>query len=248
MTAVPFPFPFGVFTLNMDFFDEFKSAFLLLGDFDGELWRIIGVTLEMSLTSTLISCLIGMPLGIAAGRTDFRGKGVFMRITNVLMGLPPVVAGLVVFMLLSRKGPFGTFGLLFSVPAMIIAQVLLITPIVTGLSASACSSHAASLTETAKGLGIKRGRQVLLMLSECRTQLFSVAAAGFGRAVSEVGAVQLVGGNVQFKTRVMTTAIMLETNKGNFEFAIALGIILLLISFIISGTAYTLAEKKNDKN
>ncbi len=232
----------------MDFFEQLKSAFTLLCSFNGELWQIIGVTLEMSLTSTLISCLIGMPLGMTAGRSDFIGKGAFMRITNVLMGLPPVVAGLVVFMLLSRKGPFGSLGLLFSLPAMIIAQVLLITPIVTGLSASLSAARAPSLTETASGLGIGKGRQVLLLLGECRAQLFSVAAAGFGRAVSEVGAVQLVGGNVQFKTRVMTTAIMLETNKGNFEFAIALGIILLLISFVINGLAYTLAEKTNDKN
>jgi tungstate transport system permease protein len=164
------------------------------------------------------------------------------------MGLPPVVAGLVVFMLLSRSGPFGSLKLLFSVTAMVIAQVILITPIITGLSASVSSARAGRLKETATGLGIGRFRQVLLLLSECRVQLISVALTGFGRAISEVGAVQLVGGNIQYKTRVMTTAIMLETNKGNFEFAVALGIILLLLAFIFNSVAYIMQEKFNDRS
>lgn len=223
--------------------DYIKQAFSLLLGGDSELWQIIGVTVRMSLLSTLISCLIGLPLGVAAGRAEFRGKGLFVRITNTFMGLPPVVAGLIVFMFLSRSGPFGSLKLLFSVTAMVIAQVILITPIVTGLSASVSSARAGRLKETAVGLGIGRLKQVLLLLSECRAQLISVALTGFGRAISEVGAVQLVGGNVQFKTRVMTTAIMLETNKGNFEFAIALGIILLLLAFIVNSVAYAMQEK-----
>jgi tungstate transport system permease protein len=225
-----------------------KQAFSLLLGGDRELWQIIGVTIRMSLLSTLISCLIGLPLGVAAGRANFRGKGLFIRVTNTLMGLPPVVAGLVVFMLLSRSGPFGSLKLLFSVTAMVIAQVILITPIITGLSASVSSARAGRLKETATGLGIGRFRQVLLLLSECRVQLISVALTGFGRAISEVGAVQLVGGNIQYKTRVMTTAIMLETNKGNFEFAVALGIILLLLAFIFNSVAYIMQEKFNDRS
>lgn len=220
-----------------------RQAFSLLLGGDRELWQIIGVTVRMSFFSTLISSVIGLPLGVALGRAKFRGKGIFLRITNTLMGLPPVVAGLIVFLLLSRRGPLGSLQLLFSVRAMVIAQILLITPIITGLSASVSSVKAKSLCETADGIGISKFRQVFLLLTECKSPLISVILTGFGRAISEVGAVQIVGGNVQWKTRVMTTAIMLETNKGNFEFAIALGIILLILAFVVNSFAYRLQEK-----
>ncbi len=195
---------------------------------------IIAVTLRMSFFSTLISSALGLPLGILLGSSEFRAKPWINRLTNTLMGLPPVVAGLAVFLLLSRSGPLGTLKLLYSVKAMVIAQVVLITPIITGLASGIVSLKAPQIKETAIGLGIRPMKQLFYIFYECRSQLVSVIMAGFGRSIAEVGAVQIVGGNVQFKTRVMTTAIMLQTNMGKFKFAIALGVVLLLLSFMIN--------------
>ncbi|MEG2958213.1 MAG: ABC transporter permease [Oscillospiraceae bacterium] len=210
------------------------EAVRLLFGADNELRQIIWVTLQLSFTSTLIASVIGISLGLFLGTGRSVLRKCLLRITHTLMGLPPVVAGLVVFMLLSRKGPFGSWQLLFSMPAMVIAQVILITPIVSGLTASAVSARAEQLFETTRGLGLPHWKERLLLLFELRRQLVSVLLMGFGRAISEVGAVQLVGGNIQHKTRVMTTAIMLETNKGNFELAVALGGVLLLIALCVS--------------
>ena len=208
-----------------------------------ELAKIIGVTLQMACFSTVISTVIGVPLGILIGLSDFRGKRILMRVLNTLMGLPPVIAGLIVFFILSRSGPLGTFRLLYTVTAMVIAQVLIITPIVCGISATALSELAPRVHETVRGFGLSRAREILYLLYQSRSQLISMVFVAFGRSIGEVGAVMLVGGNVQYKTRVMTTAIMLETNKGNFEFAIALGVLLLLISFIINSLALSLEER-----
>lgn len=226
--------------------DTFLEALKLLFGNDAELRQIVGVTLQMSLSSTTIAVLLGMPLGMLLGSRTFPGKRYVMRIVQTLMGLPPVVAGLLVFMLLSRQGPLGSFRLLFSVQAMVIAQVILILPIVAGLTASLISVRAPLIQETTRGLGLSRSKEGYLLLYESKRQLVSVAMTGFGRAIAEVGAVQLVGGNIQYKTRVMTTAIMLETNKGNFELAVALGMLLLLISLIVNSFAQMLQEEKND--
>ena len=150
------------------------------------------------------------------------------------MGLPPVVAGLIVYMLFSKNGIFGSMELLFTVEVMVIAQCMLIIPVVINLTHSITSVNASPLLETAKGLNFSKGKTALLMLTENKSALFSVILTAFGRSIAEVGAVSLVGGNIQWKTRVMTTAIMLETNKGNFSFALALGFILLLISFVVN--------------
>ena len=206
----------------------------MLLSMDKELLHIIGVTLRMSFFSTTISCLIGIPLGVLISKSSFKGKGTVKKLTGTLMGLPPVVAGLVVYMLFTKFGPFGSLGLLFTVDVMVIAQCMLIIPVVINLSESITSINAGRLTETAKGLNLSRSKTALLILSENRQALFSVVLTAFGRSIAEVGAVSLVGGNIQWKTRVMTTAIMLETNKGNFSFALALGIILLLISLIVN--------------
>lgn len=227
----------------MDFFIEALERFF--GEND-ELRGIVLVTLKMSLCSTSIAVIIGMPLGMLIGSREFPGKKYVVRITQTLMGLPPVVAGLVVFLLLSRSGPLGAFKLLYTVKAMVIAQVVLLTPIVCGLSTALASVRAPSLIETGRGFGLSRRREVWLLLYESRIQLISVLMMAFGRAIAEVGAVQIVGGNVQYKTRVMTTAIMLETNKGNFELAVSLGIILLLISLIVNTLAQILQEEKHD--
>jgi tungstate transport system permease protein len=210
-----------------------------------ELRQIIAVTLQMSLSSTLISICLGIPLGTLIGIFEFKGKRILMRIIHTLMGLPPVVAGLLVFFLLSRSGPLGEYKLLYSVTAMVTAQVILITPIATGLTASMVSARYPLIRETAWGIGLSRPRQLIYTLYECRSSLFAVLFTGFGRAISEVGAAQIVGGNIQYKTRVMTTAIVLETNKGNFEMAIALGIVLLVIAFIITCLGQYLKERSD---
>lgn len=221
-----------------------KIIDLLFGS-DPELRQIIAVTLRMSVLSTLISSLLGIPLGVLLGSNSFKAKGILTRIVNTLMGLPPVVAGLLVFLVLSRSGPMGSLRLLYTVPAMVIAQVVLITPIMVGLSANLVSIRAASINETCAGLGISGRRKLWYILLECRIPFISTMLAGFGRAIAEVGAVQMVGGNVQYKTRVMTTAIMMQTNMGRFEFAVALGVVLLILSFLINSLVHRVQEWDN---
>lgn len=215
----------------------------MLISMDREILQIIGVTLRMSFFSTTISCLIGMPLGVLMTSTDFKGKRTIKRIINTLMGLPPVVAGLIVYMLFTKYGIFGSLGLLFTVEVMVIAQCLLITPVVISLTGSVCSVNGKNLLETAKGLAFGKFKTMKLFLSQNRTALVSVVLTAFGRSIAEVGAVSIVGGNIQWKTRVMTTAIMLETNKGNFTFALALGLVLLSISFVVNILASLLTKE-----
>ncbi len=223
--------------------EYFKEAVALIVGGDSELWQIIGTTLLMSLFSTGFSALIGIPLGVLIGGNRFFGKSALLRITNTMMGLPPVVAGLIVFMLFRGVGPFGSWHLMFSVPIMVIAQVLLITPVVTGLSASTAGEKSKLILETAKGLHLSPGKRLRLLIKECAPQFVSITLMGFGRSIAEVGAVSLVGGNIQYKTRVMTTAILLEANKGDFRKALALGMILMLISLIANIPAYSMQEK-----
>ena len=211
---------------------------------DREIIQILSVTLRMSFFSTLVSCLVGMPIGVALGKSSFKGKRIIKRITGTLMGLPPVVAGLIVYMLFTKYGIFGSLGLLFTVEVMVIAQCVLITPVVISITESITSINAPSLCETAKGLGFSKVKTALLLLSQNRQALLSVVLTAFGRSIAEVGAVSLVGGNIQWKTRVMTTAIMLETNKGNFSFALALGAILLVISLIVNIIASALVKEE----
>lgn len=227
--------------------DSFRQAFELLFSFDKELMQIIGVTLRMSFFSTTISCILGLPIGALIGTKSFKGKSFLKKLIHTLMGLPPVVAGLFVYMLFTHYGPFGSLNLLFTVKVMVIAQVILITPIVIGLSSSFIESTSKPIIETARGIGLKNGKIVKLCLSEGRTSLVSIVLSAFGRSIAEVGAVSIVGGNIQWKTRVMTTAIMLETNKGKFSFALALGIILLIIAFIVNAVAsFIVKEAKDD--
>ena len=223
--------------------EYFKQAFDLILHDNSELRQIIFTTLVMSFFSTVISSALGITLGVALGRAKFKGKGIIIRILNTLMSLPPVVAGLAVFMLFRSVGPFGSLHLMFSVTIMVIAQVVLITPVVCGLSASAAEEKSLLLTETALGIGLSKAKQIQLLIKECSAQFVSIILLAFGRSIAEVGAVSMVGGNIQFKTRVMTTAIMLESNKGDFEKALALGIILLFISFAVNIIAYTIKEK-----
>ena len=216
----------------------------MLLSMDRELFRILGVTLRMSFFSTGISCLLGMPLGVMLGKSDFKGKRTIKKLTGTLMGLPPVVAGLIVYMLFTKYGIFGSLGWLYSVNVMVIAQCLLITPVVISLTESIVSGTGRAVLETAKGLGFKKGKTLCLLLSENRYALVSIVLNAFGRSIAEVGAVSLVGGNIQWKTRVMTTAIVLETNKGNFSFALALGMILLVISLVANILAGMLTKEE----
>lgn len=216
----------------------------MLLSMDRELFQILGVTLRMSFFSTGISCLLGMPLGVMLGKSDFKGKRTIKKLTGTLMGLPPVVAGLIVYMLFTKYGIFGSLGWLYSVNVMVIAQCLLITPVVISLTESIVSGTGRAVLETAKGLGFKKGKTLCLLLSENRYALVSIVLNAFGRSIAEVGAVSLVGGNIQWKTRVMTTAIVLETNKGNFSFALALGMILLVISLVANILAGMLTKEE----
>ncbi len=227
--------------------EAIKQAFELLRSLDKELFQIIGVTLRMSFFSTTISCLIGLPLGALIGTKSFKGKSFLKKLIHTLMGLPPVVAGLFVYTLFTHYGPFGRLNMLFTVEIMVVAQVLLITPVVIGLSCSFIESTSKPIIETARGIGLSGSKVVGLCISEGRNSLISVVLNAFGRSIAEVGAVSIVGGNIQWKTRVMTTAIMLETNKGKFSFALALGIILLLIAFIVNALAsFIVKEARND--
>lgn len=227
--------------------EKITEAFELIMSMDREILQIIGVTLRMSFFSTTISCLIGMPIGVLMTSTKFKGKRTVKKIINTLMGLPPVVAGLIVYMLFTKYGIFGSLGLLFTVEVMVIAQCLLITPVVISLTSGVCSVNSKNLIETSKGLGFGKMRTMGLFLSQNRASLLSVVLTAFGRSIAEVGAVSLVGGNIQWKTRVMTTAIMLETNKGKFTFALALGIILLIISFAVNILASLLVREEEEE-
>lgn len=226
--------------------EKLIEAFDMLLKMDRELLQILAVTLRMSFFSTAISCLLGMPLGVILGKGNFKGKRTIKKLTGTLMGLPPVVAGLIVYMLFTKYGPFGSLGLLFTVEVMVIAQCILIIPVVINLTESMTSINAKRLTETAIGLNFGKRKTALLLLSENKQALLSVVLTAFGRSIAEVGAVSLVGGNIQWKTRVMTTAIMLETNKGNFSFALALGIILLIISLIVNVLASALVREDKE--
>ncbi len=226
--------------------ESIRPAFDLLFSLDKELLQVIGVTLRMSFFSTTLSCLIGLPLGALIGTRSFKGKAFIKRLIHTLMGLPPVVAGLLVYMLFTHYGPFGRLNLLFTVTAMVIAQCVLIIPLVTGLTASFVETASRPIIETARGLGLSHARIVFLCLSEGRSSLLSGVLNAFGRSIAEVGAVSIVGGNIQWKTRVMTTAIMLETNKGKFSFALAMGIILLLLAFIVNAAAAWIVKERAD--
>lgn len=210
-----------------------KAIQLIMGC-DAELLNILGTTARMSLSSSVIALLIGVPVGILYGTCRFFGKGALVVLNRTLMGMPPVVCGLFFYMLFSGVGPFGKWKLLFTVPLMVLAQVVLITPIVVGNMESFVSGVAEPIRETAAGLGLGRMKTLLLIAGECRYQIFFTYLLSFSRAIAEVGAVSMVGGAIAWKTNVMTTAIMQYTNRGNFTLGIALGLILMLLSLAVN--------------
>lgn len=195
---------------------------------------VILMSLVVSISAAFIAALIGVSLGIPVALRDFWFKKILLRITDTLMGLPPVLMGLIVYLLLSRKGPLGNLELLFTPTAMIIAQTMLILPIVFGLTVSTISKTGKEVEKTCLALGANKIDIYITIFTESKLQLLTVVTLGFGRAISEVGAVMMVGGNIKGFTRVMTTYIALETGKGNFSGAISIGIVLLIISFMIN--------------
>ena len=201
---------------------------------DPELLNILSTTARMSLASSLIALIIGVPLGILLGASEFRGKSVLIAADRTLMGMPPVVCGLIFYLLFSGVGPFRGLKMLFTVRIMVLAQVVLITPLVIGMTESFVSAAATPVRETAKGLGLRRGRTLLLLANESVYQIISTYLLAFARAIAEVGAVSMVGGAIAWKTNVMTTAIMQYTNRGDFSLGIALGLILLAASLILN--------------
>ena len=210
------------------------KAIELILSLDAELLNILNVTAQMSLQSSVLALLIGLPIGIWLGACKFPGRNVLLVANRTLMGMPPVVCGLVFYMLFSGVGPFRHLRLLFTVDIMIMAQVVLITPIVVGTMESYVAGIAPSVRETAKGLGLGGFKTFGLLCNECIYQIISAYLLAFSRSIAEVGAVSMVGGAIAWKTNVMTTAIMQYTNRGSFTLGVALGIILLTISLIVN--------------
>jgi tungstate transport system permease protein len=225
-------------------FDGFLNALGLLFSLNAEIYGIMLLSLFVSGVATLVASALGVPLGASVALKHFRGKELVKTLTYTLMGLPPVVAGLIVYLILSRSGPLGLLGLLYSPGAMIIAQFLLALPIIVGVTISAVSSVPREVRDTALSLGATNWQSTLTILREARIGLITAIITGFGACISEVGAVMIVGGNIRFETRVLTTAIVLETSIGDFGFAIALGTILLILAFIINIPLVRLQRKR----
>ncbi|WP_299654518.1 ABC transporter permease [uncultured Jannaschia sp.] len=210
--------------------DAFGLALQLVFSGDADLLEVVMLSLQVSLTATTVASLIGLPIGALVAIGRFPGRNGVLIVMNALMGLPPVVVGLLVYLHLSRSGPLGFLGLLYTPTAMIIAQTILITPIVAALSRQVLEDLHAEYAEQFRSLCLTKLQIVQALLWDARYSLLTVGLAGFGRAVAEVGAVIIVGGNIDHLTRVMTTAIALETSKGDLALALALGIILLVIA------------------
>jgi tungstate transport system permease protein len=214
--------------------EAFGLAWLLVLSADADLLEIVGLSLRVSLTALAAACLLGLPLGAVLAIARFPGRTATLIAVNALMGLPPVVVGLAVYLHLSRSGPFGWLGLLYTPTAMIIAQTILITPIIAALSRQVIEDLHTEYAEQFKSLSVPWHAAIAALIWDARYSLLTVALAGFGRAVAEVGAVIIVGGNIDHLTRVMTTAIALETSKGNLALALALGVVLLAISLSVN--------------
>ncbi|HSW36203.1 MAG TPA: ABC transporter permease [Candidatus Limnocylindrales bacterium] len=214
------------------------EAFRLIIILDPDLLRIVLLSLRVSGMAIIFGTLLGVPLGAFLGLKPEKKTRFFNKIIFTLMGMPPVVAGLLIYLLLSRQGPLGVLGLLYTPTAMIIAQVLLSFPIITGLTIIGVRAKGKDIIETARTLGAGTFLATWTVIKESRIAILGSIITGFGRITAEVGAVMIVGGNIAGHTRVMTTAIVLETRRGHFELAIGLGLILLLLSFVINSLLY----------
>jgi tungstate transport system permease protein len=213
----------------------FGLAFEMMARLDPAMLQIAGLSIRVSLTAVALACIIGMPLGALLAVVRFPGRGALIVLVNALMGLPPVVVGLLVYLMVSNAGPLGALQLLYTPSAMVIAQTILVTPIVAALSRQVVEDLAAEYADQLRSLGVGRLEAVGTLLWDGRYNLMTAALAGFGRAIAEVGAVIIVGGNINHVTRVMTTTIALETSKGNLALALALGLILLGLAVLVNG-------------
>lgn len=217
------------------FAEALASALGLILSLDPEVYRIVWTSIWITVVATILAGAAGMPLGILVALHSFRGKEFLLHVLNTLMALPTVVVGLLLYGMFTRHGPLGSWGLLYTPAAIIIGQCLLILPIVWNLCIAAAAGADPRLRRTCLSLGAGPAELVLMFVSEVRFALMAALAAGFGRAIGEVGVAMMLGGNIAGFTRTMTTAIALETSKGEFEFALALGLLLLLVAFLVNG-------------
>lgn len=224
----------------------FKKGVFLLFSLNSEVFTILKFSLFVSISATIIAVLLGVPLGSLIGIKKFPFKKVIISLINTCMGLPPVVVGLFVVLFLARSGPLGFLEWLYSLKGMILAQVIIATPIIAGLTIAAVQSVELKFYQQILALGATGVQAIFVLLKEIRLSILAAIIAGFGSIISEVGAVMMVGGNIKNQTRVLTTATVLETNMGNFDMAIALGLILLTMSFIINLALTYIQQKKND--
>jgi tungstate transport system permease protein len=208
-----------------------------------ELWDIIGLSLAVSLAATAVAAVLGLPLGVALAIWRFPGRRTLVVVTNALLGLPPAVVGLALYLALSHSGPFGELGLLFTRAAMIVAQAVLALPIVTALTHRAAEDLWAAFGDALMDLGASRWRALPVLIQMGRLNMLTAVLAGFGRTVSEVGAILVVGGNIAGYTRTMTTAIVLETSRGDLPLALGLGLVLIGLTMMISAAAFALAGR-----
>ena len=213
----------------------FLDAFRLIATVNADLYEILWLSVQVSITALLVSVVLGFALGTTLAISDFRGKNLCTTVLNALMGLPPVVVGLLVYLALSRSGPLGVLELLYTPTAMVIAQVVLITPIIAALTYQVIDDLHQEYRELFLSLDIHLAKAIIAYLWDARYSLITTVLAGFGRAISEVGAVMIVGGNIDHLTRVMTTAIALETSKGELAIALALGVVLLTLALLVNG-------------
>lgn len=219
----------------MDYFSQaLAAAFHLIFQFDAEVYLIVWTSLRISLIAVVIASMFSVPLGLLIQRKAFPGKALLQQALNTLMALPTVVVGLLLYGMFTRQGPLGDLGLLYSQSAIVIGECILIMPIILNLTISAAAGADKRILPTSKALGANKVQQNILFINEINFALIAAIVAGFGRAVGEVGVAMMLGGNISGYTRTMTTAIALETSKGEFEFALALGVLLLAAAFIVN--------------
>jgi len=221
---------------------EIAEGLRLVATLDLRLWQIVALSLMVSLTAVALATALGLPLGAAVAVVRFPGRDAVIVLLNALMGLPPVVVGLLVYLLLSRAGPLGELGLLFTPGAMVIAQTVLITPIIAALSRQAVADAWREYEEQLRSLGARGVGAALTLVWDIRFSLLTAVLAGLGRASAEVGAVMIVGGNIDGVTRVMTTAIALETSKGDLPLALGLGMVLIAVVLLLNAAAFLVKE------
>ncbi|MFG6518598.1 MULTISPECIES: ABC transporter permease [unclassified Sulfitobacter] len=230
----------------VDIWSGITQAFWLVLTFDAELVEIAGRSLRVTLSALAVACLIALPLAALVAVKRFRARRLVIAILNALMGLPPVVVGLIVYVVLSRSGPLGVFGLLFTPTAMIIAQVIIIVPLIASIAHQSIRELWQEYHDLLISMNVTQGQKIRTLLWDSRRALLTAALAGFGRAIGEVGAIMIVGGNIDHATRVLTTAIALETGKGEFALALALGFVLIGLAVAVNLAIHWLGRTERE--